>query len=416
MIFDQFVNTLVVAYIRDEFMQNEIKAAGIDFEKLPAKLIGVPTIKAYFEKRKTKSHPVAAFELEKDLALLERFAEPLTAIPRDPQVLRDKFQEYFDAYQFQILADELRRSPEDGKELIKQFQLREAKAVQYQCLTELIMLVGHQHIAAREKKSVVTVKGFEKLSEMIGGFNPERLGIFLGGTGFGKTNFAVNLSLAAAQSMNVAYVNMEMGYADMVKRFAVIGGRVSYNDYASGNFDPNQVADDLLKVSENIQITSGRTLTFDQITSWVRMLHQQRPVGLLVIDYDQKVDLNLRHQVEEWKALQRVMESFEDLAKDLQLYVLILAQVNRDGLISGSHRAQFPAHTVLAFYEHETLGPVIEARKNRHGRKNQAVSVHYDERNSNIIESEIVTVQRDRPAERKQLKPKEKNQPWWGKE
>lgn len=413
--FEIFTATLIAAFIRHEFMQDEILAAGIKLETLPDSFLATPIFKAYQEKRKTKSHKVAAFELENDLCLLERMAKPLADIPRDTHVLRERFQELYDAYQFEKLADDLRKSPQDGKEIIKQFQLKQAQAVQSQSLTELSILVGHHFIAASEEKFVIPIKGFEQLSQMIGGFNPERLGIFLGATGFGKTSFAVNLSLAAAQTMNVAYVNMEMGYSDMVKRFAVIGAKVSYSDYAKGNYDPEQVVEELLKVGNNINLTSGRALTFDQITSWLRMLHQKKSIGLVVIDYDQKVDLSLKHQFEEWKALQKVMESFEDLAKEFSLYVLVLAQVNRDGLISGSHRAQFPAHTVLAFYEHEIHGPIIEAKKNRHGRKNQALTVLYDERNSKIIEQGTVTLDKTpKQQERNSIKAKEPKQKWWG--
>lgn len=412
--FEAFATALITAFIQHEFMQAEILAAGIKLESLPKNFLALPIFLAYQEKRKTKTHQVAAFELEREIAILERVADPVSSIPKNPEVLADKFQSLFEAYQFECLADELRKKPEAGRELIEEFQLKAASAVSSQTLAELSLMIHHQKAKAKEKRSVVSIPGFKLLSDMIGGFNPERLGILLGGTGFGKTNFAVNLSLAAARSMSVAYVNMEMGFEDMVKRFAVIEAEVSYLDYAIGNFDENEVSEKLREFGKNIHLTSGRALTYNQIASWLRLKKREADIGLAVIDYDQKVDLNLRYQVEEWKALQKVMESFEDLAKELNLYVLILAQVNREGLISGSHRAQFPAHTVLAFYEHELLGPIVEAKKNRHGKKSQAVQVIYDERNSKVRELSIVTVEKQTKPEKKVLKPKETKPVWWG--
>lgn len=412
--FELFVNALIIAAIRHTWMQDELIAAGIKLGDLPAKSLGKPIWLAYQSKLKTMGHESAAFEMTGDLDNLERFSDPMTAIPKSPEVLRDKYQRLFDAHQFEQLGSDLRAKPESGKELIRDFQLKEASAVKAQSLSELSILVGHHFVQAKEKKSSLAIKGFERLAEMIGGFNPERLGILLGGTGFGKTNAAVNIALAAAQTMSVGYVNMEMGYPDMVKRFAVICSRVSYFDYASGNFNPETVVDDLLKVGDNISLTSGRGLTFGQIASWARLSANKKPMGLLIVDYDQKVDLNLKYQLEEWKALQKVMESFEDLAKELGMYVLILAQVNRDGLISGSHRAQFPAHTVLAFYEHEIHGPIIEAKKNRHGKKSQALKVFYSEHNSVISEESIITLQPPAKQERHKLQPKEQNT-WWNK-
>lgn len=408
--FEAFVSTLVLAFIQHEFMQDEILAAGIELQSLDHKLDAVQIFKTYLNKRKTMSHAKAAFELEGDLRLLELMGEPLTAIPKDPVVLAEKFKDLHKAHQFEQLSKALSEKPEKGEDLIKDFQLRAGDAVESQTLAELSLMVNHHHAQAKEQKSVVEIKHFRQLSQMIGGFNPERLGIFLGGTGFGKTNFAVNLSLAAIETMNVVYVNMEMGFSDMVKRFSVIASGTSYADYAKGNYDAESVAETLRDHGQNLLLTSGRSLSFEQIAAWVRLQAKKKKLGLVIIDYDQKVDLNLKYQLEEWKALQKVMEAFEDLAKELELYVLILAQVNRDGLISGSHRAQFPAHTVLSFYEHETHGPIIEAKKNRHGKKSQGLKVFYDERNSRISEVEVVTVEKVQPQkpERKTLAPVQK--------
>jgi KaiC/GvpD/RAD55 family RecA-like ATPase len=414
MSFDSFANTLILAYIRHDWMRDEITAAGIRIDQLPRQVLGKPILESYLEKAKTKSHDTILFEMERDLTLLERFSDSLTVIPKNPEVLRDKFQELSSAFQFQQLADELRLNPDKGKELIKRFTINEARGVEYQTLSELSLNVDRHHAQSKEGKSVLVVKGFEKLSAMIGGFNPERLGIFLGGTGFGKTNFAVNLALQAGQTMGVAYANMEMGYDDMVRRFAVIASAVSYSDYSRGKFHVDDVKSSLQKNGQNIFLTSGKTLTFDQITAWARLLASKNNIGMLIVDYDQKVDLNLKHQAEEWKALQKLIEAFEDLSKELGIYCLVLAQVNREGLISGSHRAQFPAHTVLAFHEHEAHGPIIEAKKNRHGKKAQALTVLYNEQNSVITECEIITLQ-PKKEERHKINPMKKGDPWWNK-
>lgn len=246
---------------------------------------------------------------------------------------------------------------------------------------------------------------------MIGGFNPERIGIAMGETGFGKTNLAINLALAAARTMGVAYVNMEMGYADMVKRFAVIGAQVNYRDYGQGAFDPGAVKNRLSSVADKIQITSGKALSLPQISAWARLRHRKNPLGLLVIDYDQKVDLRLGFGIEEWKELQKAVEAFEALAMELGIYVLLLAQVNREGKIAGSFRALYPAHTALRFREHETHGPIIEAVKNRHGKKSQALTVLYNQENSSLIEGDVITLtnENNRPATKS---PWERNSKW----
>lgn len=414
MTFYELSYSLAVHYVLHEFMQDEINAAGIDWDSLPDRIPAKGVVVQYRAHRKTMTHERACFEMRSILESVGRISD-LPMIPRDPVALRDMFQSLYEEWQFGQLGEQLRNNPKLGKDLIRTFQVKEANEVKFQTLSELSILVGHHHEQAKEKKSVIDVQGFLKLSQMIGGFNRQRLGIFLGGTGFGKTNFAVNLALAASKTMRVGYVNMEMGYDDMVRRFAVIASGLPYSDYSLGNFDPSRLKQKLEEYGERIFLTSGRSLSYAQIVAWARLLKDDG-LDLLIIDYDQKVELNLKHQAEEWKALQKLIEAFEDLAKELNLYCLILAQVNREGLIAGSHRAQFPAHTVLAFYDHELHGPVIEAKKNRHGRKDQALKVNYNSENSLITELDVVTISRDKKGEeRHKLVPKQKEQ-WWNKD
>ncbi len=236
----------------------------------------------------------------------------------------------------------------------------------------------------------IIVPGFRKLSEAIGGFNPKRVCIFMGETGLGKTNFAVNFSLSAAQVSAVAYVNMEMSFEDMVNRFAVISSS-TYKEYYRGGFNENEICFNL-KTNHKINITSGKQLSLEQIESFLGLQKKEENIKFAVIDYDQKIDLDLSGNIPEWKSLQNAIIKIEEISKELDINIIVLAQVNRDGMISGSFRSLFPATTVLHFRTHESLGPIIEIKKNRHGKKDQAIKVSYDQDSSRIKEIEVVNL------------------------
>jgi len=418
--FTNLVTTISFHFMTSEFIQDEIKASGIKINELPEEIIGVDTLKKYLSMRESHSHDYAVHELDREVSLIERYSEPMNKIPKNPIVLAEMFQELSDEYELKNLGDKLKKNPRGGKKLIENFKLKEMGGIEFQTLEDLSLLVKNQIRKGKENKSITRIEGFERLSEMIGGFNPQRLGMFLGGTGFGKTNFAVNLALAASQTMRVAYVNMEMGYTDMLKRFVVILTGATYSDYAKGNLDGEHVENSLRKNGRNLMVTSGKALSYNQIFSWCKLLNKQQQLGLVVVDYDQKVELNLRHQAEEWKALQKTLEGFEELSKDLNLYCLVLAQVNRDGNISGSHRSMFPASTVMQFEDNQLHGTIIQAIKNRHGRKNQALKVLYNDDNSQIKELETIMIgKKNDVVIKRKLKPEiiksEKEEKWFQK-
>ena len=58
---------------------------------------------------------------------------------------------------------------------------------------------------------------------------------------------------------------------------------------------------------------------------------------------------------------------------------------------------RFGAHTVLPFVADEEFGPMIKAVKNRHGKRNQAIRVGYDEHTSIITENCLVDLLSDTP-------------------
>jgi replicative DNA helicase len=127
--------------------------------------------------------------------------------------------------------------------------------------------------------------------------------------------------------------------------------------------------------------TTGKSLSVEQVISVSRAESQDLadgPLEFVVVDYDQKLDVRTNKETPEWKALQLAVESLEQLAKEINCHVMILAQQGREGEISGSRRSTFPASTVMKFYKDDQDKVLIEVVKNRFGKRGVCIEVGYE--------------------------------------
>ncbi len=247
----------------------------------------------------------------------------------------------------------------------------------------------------KENKERVIIPGFEMLSKMIGGFNFGRVVMLLGETGFGKTNLAINLLIRAATRSKCLFINMEMPLEDITNRLVVLATQKSFKELYAGNITYDSAVYDLKSYGDNLKFTEGFSLTLQSIESLMRK-EKTNGLDFVVIDYDQKIDLTISRNIPEWKTLQVAIQRIEDLSKELEVCVILLAQVNREGSVSSSHRATFTAHTILNFKGNDAQtvyksgNALIAAEKNRHGKKDQACVVHYNDENLNITELGVI--------------------------
>lgn len=395
--FEKFISSLVYFYCLDEGSEIVLSNAGIDLSKeIPQDTSAWDVFSRFQDEAAKRGRKTAKFNLRDKLEILFRLSD-LTEIPGDIPTLTEKFNSLKKEYQLQSLVKKAANNPNNIENIIKAFQQREAQEISWNWIENIYDEAAPTlEEKAKSGRVIVKVPKLEKLSEMIGGFNPKRISMLIGSTGFGKTNFALTLALRAREVMGVAYVNMEMSFEDMTRRMAVIETAITYQDF---NRKPisSEIVCALNKYPKKFAMTNGRGMSIDKIKAWVKLVSQQTQMNMLIVDYDQKLEVNISRDTPEWKALQVAVEELEEFAKEMNLYVMLIAQANRGGDISGSFRAMFPAHTVLQFENNETHGPIIMAKKNRHGRKHQALKVLYSEDNSQIQEIEIITIDPSKP-------------------
>ncbi len=270
-------------------------------------------------------------------------------------------------------ATAIQKNPFDGFEIISRLK-NSASNVQTISLQETIEseVVNHLILLQNKTEFVKKIKKYPILSKAVGGWNPARVSIVAAGSGVGKTTLALNLAIAAIETMPVLFVNMEMSPKDFIARIIQLGGGITSKEWLY-DFNENtsqKAADFVSKVyqSKNFFYTDGRAITKDQLCNLIFEFKEKHGVEFIIVDYDQKIRTQSRH--DEWMSILMTIEDLEQAAIKTETYIMILAQGDENNNPKASKRSIQPCSSVLAFYHDETVNKYfIEAKKNRFEKK-----------------------------------------------
>lgn len=338
----------------------------------------------HYEKLRTeKGHTYAAIRTEEEFD--KRLAKNVR-LP-DEESLRRLYFEAANQATAVELGKMLVKYPERGLELVREARWLEpnGEISHFGSITDKVL--DRNAVAELTGKSVIEIPNWPCLSNAIGGFNPGRVGILVADTGFGKTNFAASLALDASSELSTLFCNMEMIPHDFAEKLVMSAGELGYREVKHITQFTRTVYERVQAehINRRLFFTDGTTLSIWDINQKVVETKTRHGLDLLIVDYDQKIELKTSRETPEWKALQIAVESLESIAKEYEIYVLLLAQAAQDdgksrGRLSGSRRSTFPASTVMSFYrdEDEDGQPVlVEAVKNRFGPRGVKVRVNY---------------------------------------
>jgi replicative DNA helicase len=176
--------------------------------------------------------------------------------------------------------------------------------------------------------------GYNDLDRMTAGLQPGDLVIVAGRPSMGKTTLALNIAEAAAISRNVpvAVFSMEMSREQLAFRMISSLGRVDQSHLRTGMFGDEDWAriNSAIAQMRNapIYIDDSGSLTPTEVRARARRLKRERGLGLIVIDYLQLMQVpgtkeNRATEISE------ISRSIKALAKELQVPVIALSQLNR---------------------------------------------------------------------------------------
>ena len=198
-----------------------------------------------------------------------------------------------------------------------------------------------------EKRQLITgvPTGFAKLDELTSGLQPSDLIIVAGRPSMGKTAFALNITAHASIEAAVpsAIFSLEMAKEQLAIRMLCSEGKVDAHRLRGGFLSESdwpkltRAAGSLSEAPIFIDDTPGITVL--EMRAKSRRLKAEHNVGLVVVDYLQlmrgRADSDTREQ-----EISDISRSLKALAKELNLPVIALSQLNRRVEERGDRRPQ----------------------------------------------------------------------------
>ncbi|SFN96579.1 replicative DNA helicase [Nitrosospira briensis] len=177
--------------------------------------------------------------------------------------------------------------------------------------------------------------GFHDLDQKTSGFQPGDLIIVAGRPSMGKTAFSLNIAEHVALMLEkpVAVFSMEMGGAQLAMRMLGSVGRLDQHKVRTGRLqdeDWSKLTHALGKLSDApLFIDESAALNALELRARARRLHrQQGELGLIVVDYLQLMSASGQGENRATE-ISEISRSLKALAKELQVPVVALSQLNR---------------------------------------------------------------------------------------
>ncbi|MEO5764665.1 MAG: replicative DNA helicase [Casimicrobiaceae bacterium] len=190
---------------------------------------------------------------------------------------------------------------------------------------------------SRDNPSDVTgvPTGYPDLDRMTSGFQPGDLIIIAGRPAMGKTSFALNIGehVALEAGLPVAVFSMEMGATQLALRLIGSVGRLDQHKLRTGRLiaeDWDKLTMALGRLNEApIMIDETPALNAIEVRSRARRLMKQYgKLGLVIVDYLQLMQSTTQGENRATE-LSEISRSMKALAKELQVPVVALSQLNR---------------------------------------------------------------------------------------
>jgi replicative DNA helicase len=185
--------------------------------------------------------------------------------------------------------------------------------------------------------------GFRDLDSRTGGLHNSELAILAARPSMGKTALALNIAEYVSIELNlpVLFVSLEMSSLELADRLLCSRARVDSHLLRNGmisNEDRRKLVEKAGEISQAplyVDDTPSRNMT--EIAATARRLKRKQKLGLVVIDYLQLIDAdNPKDSRQEQVA--RIARRLKGMARELEIPVLCLAQLNRQAEVAKENR------------------------------------------------------------------------------
>ena len=195
--------------------------------------------------------------------------------------------------------------------------------------------------AYQNEEGIVGVPtGLTDLDNKLGGMHKQDLVIIAGRPSMGKTALATNIAFHAAKNIEkkdlkstVAFFSLEMSSEQLSTRILSEQSRIRSNDIRRGKVS-EQEFEKFIETSKNIfelplYIDETPAITIAAISNRSRRIKRLFGLELIVVDYIQLMRSSGRKEYNRVQEISEITQGLKALAKELDVPVLALSQLNR---------------------------------------------------------------------------------------
>lgn len=228
--------------------------------------------------------------------------------------------------------------------------------------------------------------GLKELDEVLGGFHDTDLCVIGARPAMGKT--ALLVSFANASEVSAGIISAEQDATQLGMRFISNVGSVHSQNMRTATLDENEwsrLSASVQKLKQrNVYINDEGSISIGRLVQQAREWKFKHDIKILYVDYIQKIKTHARAtKVEQ---VSEVTQALKNLAKELQIPVIALAQVKREvdnradqqpniGDLSDASEIEKEADVIMTLFREEATNVEttrqgladISLCKNRHG-------------------------------------------------
>lgn len=177
--------------------------------------------------------------------------------------------------------------------------------------------------------------GFPTMDRMFLGLRPGQMIVIGARPGVGKTSFALNLAVQAAENgASVAFFSLEMSWEEIAQRLLSTYSKVPLQNIRSANIKPEEWSElfnatsSLSNLDLMIDDTPGTTVT--EVRAKARRMLRDKPNGIVILDYLQLVSPPAGRRADSRATeVSEMSRGIKIMAKELGIPVIALSQLSR---------------------------------------------------------------------------------------
>ena len=175
--------------------------------------------------------------------------------------------------------------------------------------------------------------GFHGLDEYTSGFQPTELIVLAARPSMGKTALVCNFAMSCSKAdKGVLLFSLEQSKLELAERLLCIHAKISGHKLRQGELDEYEqsmlmeASNEMRRFPIFIDDKAGRTMS--QMAAIARRLKRREKLDIVIIDYLQLVESEEKNISRE-QQISSITRRLKFLAKDLEIPVIALAQLNR---------------------------------------------------------------------------------------